>query len=206
MLRGRIADLLAWEQVEMELKDKAKSGSVDAQRMQRLTVEMEKTKKQVPDAIRQAWCMIVTVSDKNDVHAFKLNITDDPLFATLKGDPRSRLQETKITAESLLPDGPYNLWQEGDKLRRVKDLAGSFAQLPHLPKMLNAFAIVDTLVDGCVSGDFVLQLKRPDKTVRTWWRVRPDEEALKDSDMEVVLSTAAELGEIAPVLFCAREL
>jgi len=200
MVRSRIADLLAWEQVALELNDKAKSGSVDAQRMQRLTVELEKAKKLVPDAIRQAWCMMVTVSETNDVQAFKLGITDESLFTTLKSDPRSRLQETKITAESLLPDGPYDLWQEGDKLRRVKDLAGAFAQLPHLPKMLNASAIVDTLVDGCVAGDFVLQLKRPDKTVRTWWRSRPDEEALKDSDLEVVLSTAAELAEIPGAL------
>ena len=60
--------------------------------------------------------------------------------------------------------------------------------------MLNASAIVDTLVDGCVAGDFVLQLKRPDKTVRTWWRTRPDEEALKDPDMEVVLSDGGGTG------------
>jgi hypothetical protein len=200
MVRSRIADLLAWEQVESELKDQAKSGNVDAQRMQRLTVELEKAKKMVPDAIRQAWCMIVTVSEANDIQAFKLNITDDPLFTTLKGDPRSRLQETKITAESVLPDGPYDLWKRGETLRRVKDLSGAFAQLPHLPKMLNASAIVDTLVDGCVAGDFLLQLKRPDRSARTWWRTRPDEEALKDPDMEVVLSTAAELAEIPGAL------
>lgn len=136
MVRGRIADLLAWEQVENELRDQARQGSVDDQRMQRLTVELEKAKKQVPDAIRQAWCMIVTVSEANDIHAFKLAITDDPLFTVLKGDSRSRLQETKITAESMLPDGPYNLWREDETLRRVKDLAGAFAQLPHLPKMV----------------------------------------------------------------------
>ena len=201
VVRSRIADLLAWEQVESELKEQAKKGSVDAQRMQRLTVEMEKAKKLVPDAIRQAWCMMVTVSETNDVQAFKLSITDDPLFMTLKADAtRSRLQETKITAESLLPDGPYDLWKEGDTLRRVKDLASAFAQHPHLPKMLSATAIVDTLVDGCVAGDFVLRLKRPDQTVRTWWRSRPDEEALKDSDLEVVLSTAAELAEIPGAL------
>ena len=200
MVNSRIADLLAWEQVAQELNDKAKSGNVDAQRMQRLTVELEKAKKLVPDAIRQAWCMMVTVSESNDVQAFKLGITDDPLFMTLKSDPRSRMQETKITAESLLPDGPYDLWKAGDTLRRVKDLSGSFAQMPHLPKMLNASAIVDTLVDGCVAGDFVLQLKRPDKSVRTWWRTRPDEEALKDLDLEVVLIASAELAEIPGAL------
>ena len=200
MVRGRIADLLAWEQVESELKDQAKRGSVDAQRMQRLTVELEKSKKLVPDAIRQAWCMMVTVSEANDIQAFKLGVTDESLFVTLKGDPRSRLQETKITAESLLPGGPYDLWKEGETLRRVKDLASAFAQHPHLPKMLNATAIVDTLVDGCVAGDFVLQLKRPDQTVRTWWRSRPDDDALKDTDLEVVLSTSAELAEIPGAL------
>ncbi len=200
IVRSRIADLLAWEQVESELQDQAKSGSVDAQRRQRLTVEMEKARKLVPDAIRQAWSMIVTVSESNEAQAFKLNITDDPLFTTLKADPRARLQETKITAESLLPGGPYDLWKEGETLRRVKDLAGAFAQLPHLPKMLNASAIVDTLVDGCAAGDFVLQLKRPDRSVRTWWRARPDETALKDPDMEVVLSPAAELAEVSGML------
>jgi hypothetical protein len=66
--------------------------------------------------------------------------------------------------------------------------------------MLSATAILDTLVDGCVAGDFVLRLKRPDQTVRTWWRTRPDEEALRDSDLEVILSTAAELVEIPGAL------
>lgn len=200
MVRSQIAELLAWEQVELELRAEAKKGSVDPQRMQRLTVEIEKAKKRVPDAIRQAWCMMVTVSESNDVQAFKLGITDESLFITLKGDTRSRLQETKITAESLLPGGPYDLWKEGETLRRVKDLSGAFAQHPHLPKMLNAAAIVETLVDGCVAGDFVIRLKRPDSSLRTWWRERPDGDALKDSDLEVVLSASAELADIPGAL------
>lgn len=196
MVRGRIADLLAWEQVDSELKDEAKKGTLDAQRTQRLFVEMDKAKKLVPDAIRQAWCMMVTVSEANDIQAFKLNLADEPLFTTMKTDPRSRLQETKITAESLLPDGPYDLWKEGEAFRRVKDLTGAFAQHPHLPKMLSASAILDTLVDGCLAGNFVLRLKRPDQSARTWWRSRPDENALKDGDLEVLLNTSADLAEI----------
>lgn len=200
MVRGRVADLLAWEQVESELKEESKKGSLDAQRMQRLYVEMEKAKKLVPDAIRQAWCIMVTVSEANEIQAFKLSLADEPLFTTMKNDPRSRLQETKITAESLLPDGPYDLWKEGESFRRVKDLAGAFAQHPHLPKMLSASAILETLVDGCLAGDFVLRLKRPDESARTWWRSRPDENALKDSDLEVLLNTFAELVEIPAFL------
>jgi hypothetical protein len=196
VVKSRVADLLAWEQVEIELKDKEKSGEVDAQRMQRLVIELDKARKQVSDAIRQAWCMIVTINESGDAQAFKLGITDESLFATLKADPRARVQETKVTADALLPDGPYDLWQAGDTVQRVKNLSGAFASFPHLPKMLNTSAIVETLVDGCLAGDFVLQLKRPDRTVRSWWRTRPDEEALKDTDLEVALSTAAELAEI----------
>ena len=107
MVRGRVADLLAWEQVESELKEESKKGSLDAQRMQRLYVEMDKAKKLVPDAIRQAWCIMVTVSEANEIQAFKLSLADEPLFTTMKGDGRSRLQETKITGGvSFYLDGP----------------------------------------------------------------------------------------------------
>jgi hypothetical protein len=78
----------------------------------------------------------------------------------------------------------------------VKDLASAFAQHPHLPKMLKAQAIHETLADGCEQGTFVLKLSRPDGSFRTWWRVRPDETAMNDPAMELVLPEAAELAEI----------
>jgi hypothetical protein len=90
--------------------------------------------------------------------------------------------------------------KEGDTSRRVKDLAGAFAQLPHLPKMLKSDAILDTLVAGCEQGTFVLRLARPDQTFRTWWRCRPDETSLDDAALELVLPEAAELAEIAASL------
>ena len=93
----------------------------------------------------------------------------------------------------------------------MRDLAGAFAQLPHLPKMLKPQAILDTLIDGCVQGTFVLRLLRPDRTVKTWWRTRPDEISLDDPALEVVLPEAEdlELSDIAPELLeptCLPEL
>ncbi|MCF7789456.1 MAG: DUF499 domain-containing protein [Prosthecobacter sp.] len=193
--RGRAADVLAWERVAAALKDQLKDG-VDPSRLQKLTSELDTAKKRTPDAVRQGWCMVVAISDKDDVHAWKLQTTDEPAFVSLKNDARSRIQDTAVSADALMPEGPYNLWHEGDTVRRVKDLAGAFAQLPHLPKMLNTRAIVDTLIEGCVKGNFVLRLVRPDKTARTWWRSRPDEEAQKDSSLEVVLPEAAELTDL----------
>ena len=148
----------------------------------------------------------MTVSDKNDVQAFKITVSDEPHFTTIKADKRSRIQDTAITAEALLPGGPYNLWRDGETSRRVKDLAGAFAQLPHLPKMLKAQAILDTLVDGCERGSFVLKLMRPDHTFRTWWKSRPDENALADPALELVLAEAAELGELSPALLAPEAL
>jgi hypothetical protein len=207
----RIRDYQAWEKVMSDLmpkneEEKKQKGSVDIARLQTLKINLDKAKGHVPDAIRQAYCIVVTVSDKDDVHAFKIGISDDPHFETIKKDSRSRVRETAITAEALLPGGPYNLWKGGETSRRVKDLAGAFAQLPHLPKMLKSQAIMDTLVEGCVQGTFVLKLTRPDRTFRTWWRTRPDDAAMKDPAIELVLPEASELGNIPDELLAPKVL
>jgi hypothetical protein len=195
-----VRDYLAWEQVGIDLKEQQKEGTVDVARMQTLTINLDKAKGRIPDAIRQAYCTVVTVSDKNEAQAFKINVTDEPHFTIIKNDPRSRIQDSSISAEALLPGGPYDLWREGETSRRGKDLSGSFAQLPHLPKMLKVQAIIDTLTEGCQMGAFVLRLTRPDGSARTWWYSRPDETAMKDPSLELILSEAAELEEIESML------
>ncbi len=203
---ARVRDYLAWEQVRAGLKEQEKEGKVDAARLQTLAINIDKARNRIPDAIKQAYCIVVTVSEKNENQAFKVSISDEPHFTIIKADPRSRIQETPITAEALLPGGPYDLWREGEKSRRVKDLAGAFAQFPHLPKMLKTEAIFETLVEGCADGVFVLKLTRPDRSVRAWWRSRPDENALADPSLELVLPEAAELVEIPPELLAPGKL
>lgn len=196
MATARVRDYLAWEQVRTDLKEQEKDGNVDVARIQTLAINIDKAKGRISDAVKQAYCIVVTVSEKDEVQAFKINVTDEPHFNTVKNDLRSRVQDSPITAEALLPDGPYNLWREGETSRRVKDLSGAFAQLPHLPKMLKAQAILDTLQEGCVQGSFVLRLPRPDGSFRTWWRAAPDETAMNDPALELVLPDAAELAEL----------
>lgn len=208
---ARVLDQMAWEKVLDDLtpkndEERKQKGSVDVARLQTLKLYIDKAKAKVPDSIRQAYCIVVTVSDKDDVQAFKITVSDEAHFETIKNDKRSRVQDTAITAEALLPGGPYSLWKGGETSRRVKDLAGAFAQLPHLPKMLKSQAIVETLVEGCVQGTFVLKLIRPDRTFRTWWRTRPDAAALNDPAMELVLPVAAELGDIAGELLAPKLL
>ncbi len=206
LAKARVREYLAWDVVREEVKKQQKDGGIDAARFQTLTVNIEKAKNRIPDAIKQAYCIVVTVSEKDELQAFKITVTDEPHFNIIKSDKRSRVQDTAITAEALLPDGPYNLWREGETSRRVKDLTGAFAQYPHLPKMLKAGAIIDTLVAGCEQGVFVLKLARPDGTCRTWWMSRPDNEALNDPAMELVLNESAVLSEIDPSLLAPRKL
>lgn len=203
---ARVRDYLAWEQVRGDLQNQQKEGKLDAARMATLSMNIDKAKGRIPDAIQQAYSIVVTVADSGQVQAFKISISDDPHFTTIKNDRRARIQDTAITAEALLPNGPYNLWRKGETSRRVKDLSGAFAQFPHLPKMLQAKAILDTLVDGCEQGTFVLRLARPDKTFRTWWRSRPDDAALADPALELVLPEAAELGAVQQELLAPGQL
>ena len=203
---ARVRDYLAWEMVRDDVKKQQKDGNVDPARAQTLQINIDKAKGRIPDALKQAYSIVVTVSEKDEAQAFKITITEDPHFNTIKADKRARVQDTAITAEALLPDGPYNLWHSGETARRVKDLAGAFAQLPHLPKMLKASAIQETLVEGCEQGTFVLRLTRPDGTSRSWWMVRPDENALTDPAMELVLPEAAVLSEIPAALLAQKKL
>ena len=202
LARGRIVDYLGWDEVRAQLK----SQELDPLREQMLAASLEQSKKSIPEAIRQAYCVVVTVSEKNEIQAFKVTVGGDPLFKIIKDDPRARIQDTAVSADALLPGGPYDLWRAGETARRLKDLEGAFAQFPHLPKMLNRKAIHDTLVDGCSEGILVLRLVRPDKSFRSFWRQRPDEVALKEPALEVVLPENATLSELPASLLAPNVL
>src|SRR5262249_18475702 len=60
--------------------------------------------------------------------------------------------------------------------------------------------ILDTLVQGAREGFFVLRRPATDRTARTFWRQEPDEEALRDPALEVVLPETAELAALPPAL------
>lgn len=203
---ARVRDYLAWEMVREDIKKQQRDGNVDPARAQTLQINIDKAKGRIPDAIRQAYCIVVTISEQDEVQAFKITINGELHFNVIKADKRARVQDTAIAAEALLPDAPYNLWRAGETSRRVKDLAGAFAQFPHLPKMLKASAILETLADGCEKGTLVLRLVRPDGTSRTWWMTHPDENALNDAALELILPEAAELVEMPPALLTPNKL
>ena len=194
--KNKIKEYLAWEEVRTLLEGK----NVDSLRRELLWANTDKAKKVIPAAIRQAYCIVVTTSELDETQAFRIAVGDEPLFNIIKSDSRSRIQEAPISAEALLPGGPYELWKRGETSRRVKDLVEAFAQFSHLPKMLRRKEILDTLVQGMKEGAFVILLTRPDRSTRTFWREEITEEELQDPSLEVVLSETAAIVSLSPAL------
>ena len=201
-VRTRVREYLGWLDVQDQLSNQA----VDPIREQMLLADTTAASNRIPAAIRQAYSIVVTVNDSNSVHAFKIAATDEPLFNTIKADRRSRIQETAISSEAMLPGGPYDLWREGEASRRVRDLVNAFAQNPRLPKMLRRQEIIDTVAQGVGEGIWVAQLTRPDRTTRTFWRTPIDDHVLEDPSLELLLPNGTTLSELSHALLKPEEL
>lgn len=191
----RVKDYLAWLEVKAQLSSQA----VDPVRSSMLDSAVSGSKKDIADAIRQAYCIVVTRGSDDSVVAFKVTVDPaKPLFTTIKEDSKSRITDVALAPDALLPGSGsgFDLWRVDEDRRRVKTIVGAFAEQPKLPKMLRRKDLLDTVANGCEQGLFVLSLQRPDGSTRTWWRARIDEEALNDDALEAVQNPAAVLDAI----------
>ena len=170
---------------------------VQAERLRR---RLREARGRVPEAVRQAYAVVVTVNERNAVHAFKLAASNRPLFTEIKNDSRSRIKETPVDAAALLPDGPYELWRAGEDARLVKDLAGAFARHSRLPKVLTPKVLLDTVLQGVQRGLLVGRLVRPDGSIRIWWREPVEPTARDDPQLEVALPERVELSALSEAL------
>ncbi|WP_420636577.1 hypothetical protein [Candidatus Palauibacter sp.] len=200
--RAKVRALLGWEDVAGQLTRQA----VDPLRAERLRSQRRQAANDVPGVIRQAYGIVVTVNVENEVHAFKLPASGQPLFEEVKRHDKSRITDTPINAEALLPGGPYDLWREGDESRFASHLAGAFARYPRLPKVLQPKLVTDTVFAGVRDGLFVARLGRPDGSYRTWWRQSVDPEAARDDALEIMLPERAQLARLAQGLLAPGEL
>ncbi len=156
--------------------------------------------------IRQAYGVVVTVNEQNEIHAFKLPGSDKPLFEQIRTDKKTRIVKEGLNPEALLPEGPYDLWQEGDESRLATELKEAFARYPRLPKVLRPGQVTDAVSQGVREGLFVARLPRPDKSFRTWWREDMEPEVVKDDLLEIVLPNRANLAAIDHLLLTPGQL
>ena len=108
--RTAARNLLGWAEVQAQLNEGGHA--VDPIQQQRLKARLRDTGIRLPEAVRQAYGIVVTTDTENRAQAFKLNAAGGSLFAQIKQDPRSRIQETAVEPAALLPGGPYQLWKE----------------------------------------------------------------------------------------------
>jgi hypothetical protein len=200
--RNAIRDHLAWKAVQAQITGQHD----DPIRSATLNAELNASRQRIPEAIRQAYCLVVALDDKGAVEVFKVTPGNSSLFAAIKDDARSRIVEEAVDAGALLPGGPYDLWRAGEPTRRVKDLVGAFAANPHLPRMLNSHAALETLVAGCREGALILQVPRPDRTYRTFWREEVDATALSEPALEAALPEHAILASLSSHLLVPQAL
>ena len=200
--RSRVRDYLAWKEVKSMLKEEDTNDARD----QRLRRNLRDSENRINDAIRQAYSVAVTVGSDGEAEAFKVPAGESSLFAQIKNHDAARIKDSAITPETILPNGPYDLWREDEEERRVAHITEAFAQQPKLPKMLNPEGIYDTIGLGCEEGTFVLTLPRPDGSARTEWRTRPDDIILHDESLRAVLPEHAELTSLGPSLLSPGEL
>ncbi len=100
--RTRIREYLGWKEVQGQLQNQ----EVDQSRLEKLNDNLKKDEQKIPEAVQQAYSIVVTVSEKNEVQAFKITVkSDEPLFNLIKADGRSRIQETAVTVSPVLKAG-----------------------------------------------------------------------------------------------------
>jgi hypothetical protein len=201
----KVKDYLAWLEVKILLEGQP----VDPVRSSMLGSAITSSKKDIADALRQAYCIVVTRNTDDIVHAFKVTVdTNKPLFTTIKEDPKSRITDVTLAPDALLPGSGsgFDLWREDEDRLRVKTIVGAFAERPKLPKMLRRKDLLDTVANGCEHSLFVLSLPRPDGSARTWWRTRIEETDLSNDELEAVQNAAAVLESIPPALLAPGKL
>ena len=190
--RIRTRSLLGWEDVRAQLAARP----IDPVRRERLHRHTRRAEAELPEVIRQAYGIVVTVNERNVVHAFKLPGSGQPLFEEIKNHGKARIVDTPVNPEALLPDGPYRLWEEGDDARLANQLSEAFARFPQLPKVLKPALVADTVLKGVRDGLLAARLKRPDGSVRTWWREDVESVAATDDQLEIVLPAKARLARL----------
>ena len=188
--RSAVRNLLGWEEVASQLEE---GPPVDLVRGQRLRANLKEARARLPEAVRQAYAIVVATDRGDRVQAFRLPAEGGPLFLQIKNDERSRIQETAVEPAALLPGGPYELWKEGETTRRVPELAEAFARYSRLPKLLKPEVVRDTVLRAVAEGLLVGRLSRPDGSVRTFWRETVDPETGRSPDLEGVLPERARL-------------
>lgn len=206
-LREQVRRWLGWERIERSDTHKLLT---ELQRRE-LPRRKQEAAHGLPEAVVAAYNILVAVDETGKVRAQTL-----PAPGAAAGTPferikamlaeEERLLTTTLDPELILPGSYLGLWREGETARRVTDLMAAFGQFPRLPRLLRPATLYDTLARGVREGVLVLRLPRADGSVRTWWRIPPDEEMMRRRELEVQPARMAQLHNLEAALLAPERL
>jgi len=199
-LKRSVMDYLGWQMVE----NSEDARIFSAAQKQTLIERKRMAQIHMPSTVLATYSIMLDMGENGNVRAQtlksadSLGIVDPRPFARIKAmlSIEERLITGNLTPELLLPGSYYELWQPDEKMKTAKDLLASFAQFPRLPRFLSVHIFREALARGCSDGVMVLRLPRPDGTARTYWRVRPTNEEMARSELEVWPAPHATLMEL----------
>jgi len=197
-LRERVLRGLAWK--EVETGDDAKM--ISELQKKELARRRKDTEEGLPDAVRATYSVLLAINEDGAIESKFLPPGSGTLFERAKQAliDDERLLATSLDPELFLPGSYLELWSDGDKAKRAKELVTAFAQFPRLPRLLNPGVLQASLARGVREGKIVLQIPRGDGSMRTLWRVDPSAEDLARPEAEVVPVAFAALHELQPDL------
>ena len=149
----------------------------------------------LPEAVVGAYNLLVAVDEDGEVRVQTLRHGEGSAFERIKATllEEERIILTTLDPELLLPGSYLDLWRPDEESKRVETLIQAFGQFARLPRLLRPEALYDSLRRGVREGLLVLRIVRGDGSVRTFWRIPPDEETLKRPDLEVQPAAKATL-------------
>ena len=191
-LREQVRRWLGWDRVEHV--DEYRKLLTDHQK-RRLPRRKREATNNLPEAVVGAYNLLVAVDETGEVRVQTLRHAEGLAFDRIKATlaEEERILLTTLDPDLLLPGSYLDLWGPGEESKRVADLVAAFGQFPRLPRLLRPAAMYDSVRRGMQEGVLVLRLVRGDGSVRTFWRIPPDEDNLRRPDLEVQPASQATL-------------
>jgi len=204
-LREQVRRWLGWDRVERV--EEYRKALTEYQKRELPRCKQETTNN-LPEAVVGTYNLLVAVDEAGEVRMQTLRRREGTAFDRIKAtlSEEERILLTTLDPDLLLPGSYLDLWGPAEESKRVESLMAAFGQFARLPRLLRPEALYDSLRRGVREGKIILRLVRGDGSVRTFWRIPPDETTLMRRDMEVQPARQATLHNLDSDLLKPGEL
>jgi hypothetical protein len=167
--------------------DKTTKKQLNEEQLKDLADRLKEAEARLPGALTTAYRHILVPADKKTLRPFDMGIGTFSGRTTLSSKVLEKLAGEQILdkLDPAIMIGPrFGLWPDDQELINVKTLADYFAQLTHLPRLLNADVLPETLAKGVQRGLFGYALGDGDK--RQFDTIYYNDKGTKASDCEII--------------------